>query len=104
MCLECDFVFSGAFLMSGACSDEKPPHESSEKIRRTEIFALGIFHSTTLCLSSPSRQILLSLLCLSAVLSCLSVSVSSVSSVFVVQTLRCRNPVNTLAISLSCDP
>ena len=67
--------------MSGAYSDEKPL-ETSEKIRRTEIFVLGTFHATTLCLSSPSSQISLSFLCLSAVLSCLSVSVSSV---FVVQ-------------------
>ena len=67
--------------MSGAYSDEKP-HAKSEKIRRTDIFQLETFHATTLCLSSPSRQILPSFLCLSAVL---SVSVSSVSSVFVVR-------------------
>ena len=63
--------------MSGAHSDEKPL-ETSEKIRRTEIFVLGTFHATTL-------------------------SFVSVVSDFAVSFL-CRNPVNTLAISLSCDP
>ena len=64
-------------MMSGANSDEKSL-ETSKKIHRTEIFVLGTFHATTLCLSSPLRQILLSFLCFSAVLSCLSVSVSCV--------------------------
>ena len=42
--------------MSGAYSDEKP-HKTSETFNCSEIFVLGTFHATTLCLSSPSRQI-----------------------------------------------
>ena len=48
--------------MSGAYSDD-----NHLKHRRTfvalKIFEFGTFHATTLCLSSPSRQILLCLFC-----------------------------------------
>ena len=63
MCLEGDLgLFLECILMSGAYSDEKPL-KTSEKCRCTEIFVLGTFHATTVCLSSPSCQMLLCLFC-----------------------------------------